>query len=248
MGVGLLLCFAAYIVWQRRRGSSSNARPTHWEDSPFVRKFGQVFSSPGRRVRHRVTHSSGLVTLDDSMASPCVRIDFQHRVRQYSADSTDSSTPLTYSVQNDDDPPKSPPDCPRNATNRRWSQQFLRFIGLGPQEVKSGAPGVNWRIDVSSTGHGHDSNVPQGCATNGGFEGDNEDDAFDMDGVMAIGDANFSSIASTNDPGRPAPIAPNLASKLASTNHSPLSVSRAVSPSALCCIDGTDPCVAERKK
>ncbi|KIM69573.1 hypothetical protein SCLCIDRAFT_713112 [Scleroderma citrinum Foug A] len=198
VGIGLILLFAAYIIWQRRRGSSLGARPMRWNG--FVSKFERVFSSPGRRVRHRVTRSTGLVTLDDSMASPGVRVDFQHISRQYSADSTDSSTPLTRSAQNDDYSLIDDPSSPKNRKNRRWSHQFLRLIGLGPQEVKSGVPCANWRIDVSSTGHGHDASGEtgglQGCAANGGLEG-GEDDDFDMDRVIAIGDANFSSIAST---------------------------------------------------
>jgi len=234
VGVGLILFFTAYIIWQRRRGSSFGARPMRWNG--FVGKFERVFSSRGRRIRHRVTHSTGLVTLDDSMASPGVRVDFQHISRQYSADSMDSSTPLTRSAQNDGDSIKGAPSSPKNCKSRRWSHQFLRLIGLGPQEVKSGAPCANWRIDVSSTGHGQDASGEngglQGCVANGGLEGDDEDDDFDMDRVIAIGDANFSSTASTNEGGRiPAPhstLAPHgFPSKLGSTT--PLAASHSVS-------------------
>ncbi|KAL4078230.1 hypothetical protein V8B97DRAFT_2003477 [Scleroderma yunnanense] len=235
VGAGLILCFAAYIVWTRRHRSSLNARPTRIDELGdwFVSKFDRVFSYPGRHIRHRVTHSSGLVTLDDSMESPCVRIDLQHRARQYSADSTDSSTPLTRSTQSDDSPLKAVQSAAQNRKSRRWSRQFFQLIGLGPREVKSSFPPENWRIEDSSTGHGQDPNEREnrdrlGYAKNGGLEGDHEDDPFDEDRVIAIGNENFSSIASTNERGgfaephsAPAPTN-HLPSKLGSTT--PLAV------------------------
>ncbi|KAG6332388.1 hypothetical protein ID866_6698, partial [Astraeus odoratus] len=208
VGVGLVLCFAAYVVWQRRRQVADDAHLTR-QDQPwgtFVGKFGRLLSPRGRRTRYRVTRSSGLVTLDESMDSPCTRPDHQRRSRQYSADSTDSSTPLTGFPPSRDYPPNVvQSDAPaRNA--RRLSQQFLRMLGFGPQEVKSASPSTNWRIDVSSTGHGHDANERENREEQAALNVDpelGEEDADIPDRVIQIGNENFSSIASTdNERGR----------------------------------------------
>ncbi|KAI6165982.1 hypothetical protein EDD17DRAFT_113222 [Pisolithus thermaeus] len=214
VGVGLILCFAAYLVWQRRRRSSSNTRQAHADGlwCSLIRKLERTFSLE-RRVRHRVTPSSQSMTLDDSMDSPCLKLDLPRKSRQFRSDSTDSSTPLNRSP-NDDYSPRFIRSVPRSQRHRRWSQQLLRFLGLGPPEVKPGSPSATWRIDVSSTGHGHDANERENRNEQGRTvaedheEEDDDPEALDVNKVIQIGDGNISSTASTADGRTRVPVAP----------------------------------------
>lgn len=214
VGVGLILCFAAYLVWQRRRRPSSNTRQPHTDGLWYslIGKFERTFSLE-RRIRHRVTPSSQSMTLDDSMDSPCVKIDTQYKSRQFRSDSTDSSTPLNCSP-NDDDSPNFVKSGPRYQRHRQWSQNILRIMGLGPQEVRHEPPSATWRIDVSSTGHGHDANERENRNEQGHTvaedpeEDDDDPEAVDMDRVIQIGDGNISSTASSADGRTRVPVAP----------------------------------------
>lgn len=220
VGVGLLLCFAAYFVWQRHRQRSSKFRPARAEGlwNSLIAKFKRTFALE-RHIRHRVTPASQSMILDDSMDSPCVKFDSQRKFRQSRSDSTDSSTPLNTSPDDDYSPLSFAKSAPRPQQQRRWSQQIFRFLGLGPQEVKAEFPSATWRIDVSSTGHGHDANWREnrnepGCAVaEGPEEGDGHPEAVDLDGVIQIGDENFSSIVSTADERSRATVAPSIPSR-----------------------------------
>ncbi|KAI6037563.1 hypothetical protein EDC04DRAFT_2121420 [Pisolithus marmoratus] len=217
VGVGLILCFVAYFVWQRRRQPSPNARPARADGLWYslIGKFKHIFSLE-RRICHRVTPSSQSMTLDDSMDSPCVKLDLQCKSRQFRSDSTDSSTPLNGSHDDNYSPSRFVKSGSRSRRHRRWSQQFLRLLGLGPQEVKHESPSAAWRIDVSSSGHGQDANerenrIKPGCVVAEDPEEEEEEhpEVLDLNRVIQIGDENFSSIASTTDEPTRATVAPH---------------------------------------
>ncbi|KAF8840881.1 hypothetical protein BDN67DRAFT_1048804 [Paxillus ammoniavirescens] len=197
IGVGLIIIFVAFILWQRRLPNKI-AHHYHQRRNQWVAKVERIFVP--RRVRHRVLHSSDPVTLDDSIMTPSVA-NFP-RVRQHRSDSSDSQTPLTATSYAFDYPPspvvlKSPPESPERRPWRWW-----HFFRSKPQEITSEEPDLRWRIDGpdgSSTGHGHgahdqeERNRPRYVS---GLDAVNEDLETAEDSVIRIGD-DFSTIEST---------------------------------------------------
>ena len=146
------------------------------------------------RKRKRVLHSNAPVTLDDSIRSSGLTLDYR-RPRQDRSDSSDSQTPLTSTSYAFDYPPNqlsdSPPPIPKRRTVRWWW-----LFGSRPQQVKPEEPGQRWRVDGpdrSSTGHGHSSHGHQYTGALGALHEDPEEVE---DSVIPIGE-NFASIAST---------------------------------------------------
>lgn len=196
VGGVLLLIFAAYIIWQRHplRKRSYDYRPVR---SDWVTKIEGLFVS--RRTRLRALHSSAPMTLDDSMRTASLSLDFR-RARQYRSGSSDSQTPLTSADDAFDYPPNkrlsdSPPPIPKRRALRWW-----RLFGSRPQEIKSADPSSRWRVDdpdSSSSGHGQSSHGHEGYhARYAALEAVHEDREEIEDDVIRIGE-NFGSIEST---------------------------------------------------
>jgi hypothetical protein len=161
----------------------------HQVRSDWVTKIERMFVL--RRKRQRVLRSSAPVTLDESIRSPGLTLDY----RQYRSDSSDSQTPLTSTSYAFDYPPNqlsdSPPPIPKRHTVRWWW-----LFGSRPQQVKPEEPGQRWRVDGpdgSSTGHGHSSHGHRYTGVLGALHEDPEEV---KDDVIRIGE-NFTSIAST---------------------------------------------------
>ncbi|KIK91225.1 hypothetical protein PAXRUDRAFT_27114 [Paxillus rubicundulus Ve08.2h10] len=198
VGVGLIIIFAAFILWQRRLPNKI-AHHYHQRRNQWVAKVERMFVP--RRFRHRVLHSSDPVTLDDSLATPSVAANFP-RVRQHRSESSDSQTPLTTTSYAFDYPPspvvvKSPLQSPERRPWRWW-----HFFKSKPQVVTSEQPDLRWRIDGSdgsSTGHGQSIRDSEGGNQSryiSGLDAVNEDLETAEDSVICIGN-NFSSIHST---------------------------------------------------
>ncbi|KAF9227078.1 hypothetical protein BS17DRAFT_764416 [Gyrodon lividus] len=198
IGVGLIIVFAAFILWQRR---SPNKLAYHYHQArnAWVARAERIFLP--RRVRHRVLHSSDPVTLDDSILTPNFTLDFR-RVRQHRSDSSDSQTALTTSTYSFDYPPKPPFSKSPSPSPERRPWRWWRFLKSKPEEITSEEPGLRWRIDGpdgSSTGHGHSILDPEERNRSryiSGLEVVNEELETAEDSVIRIGN-NFSSIEST---------------------------------------------------
>lgn len=193
VGCVLLLVFGAYIILQRdplRRRSYDYLRVR----SDWVSKIERIFLP--RRTR-RVHHSSAPFTIDDSMRTASLRLDF--RRAPYRSSSSDSQTPLTnctFGYPPSDIESDSPPPTAKRRPLRWWW-----LFGSRPREVKPQEPDLQWRVDGpdgSSSGHGNSNHGHEEYQARyaGDLEALREDREEIGDDVIRIGD-NFTSVGST---------------------------------------------------